>query len=82
MYGAREGHHSVCLELIKHGADLNLQDGDGCTALMIAAQVGVVRVYEDLVKNGADVTLMNTKGVTALTMAHPNMLKYLESEST
>lgn len=48
MYAAREGHRAVCMELVRCGADLEVKDGDGCTAIMAASHVGIL--YDDLIE--------------------------------
>jgi ankyrin repeat protein len=55
--------------LLKAGANLNLQTGDGATALMAAASRGYVETCRLLVEAGADVNLKHSKGFTALALA-------------
>jgi ankyrin repeat protein len=43
--------------LIGAGADLNLQDKDGCTALMKASQCGHTPVAQALIGAGSDLNL-------------------------
>lgn len=54
---------------IKEGADVNLQDENGWTALMKASQRGYFEIAELLVKAGADVNFKNKWGITALMVA-------------
>jgi len=51
------------------GAQVDLQDSNGTTALLEAAQRGHVQVMDMLLKRGAEVSLANNDGVTALTAA-------------
>ena len=52
--------------LLQRGADANLQDSNGVTALMDAANSGHERVVELLLQRGAEINLLNSKGGTAL----------------
>lgn len=54
---------------IKEGADLNIKDEDGWTALMQASQRGYFEIVELLVKAGVDVNFKNKWGITALMIA-------------
>ena len=69
MGAANNGHERVVKLLIRHGAELNLQNSGGGTALMLAASNGHERVVELLIRHGADVNLQNSKGDTALMLA-------------
>ena len=53
--------------LVEHGADVNAQDNDGYTALLVAAMLGDVEVVRLLVEHGADVNAQDNDGRTALT---------------
>ena len=55
--------------LIENGADINLQDKDGDTALMWASNRSNKDVVEILIENGADINLKNKDGDTALILA-------------
>ncbi|MCM2278087.1 MAG: ankyrin repeat domain-containing protein [Oligoflexia bacterium] len=55
--------------LAQSGADLNLQDRDGWTALMWAAWSGVPQVTARLLENGANLTHTDRQGNTALMIA-------------
>ncbi len=56
-------------ELLEKGADANVSDNTGTTALMRAAQMGYIRVVKALLKSGADANKANTYGNTALLFA-------------
>jgi len=55
--------------LLSHGARPDLQDNDGNTALMIAAQIGWAEGAEALLDRGANVNLANGQGETPLILA-------------
>ena len=53
-------------KLFVHGADVNIQDADGDTALHGAAQSGNVEIMRVLLDKGADVNAKNKQGGTPL----------------
>ncbi len=55
--------------LLKAGANLNMENQDGGTALMMAALNGPGKIVEMLIKNGADINNQNKAGTTALMVA-------------
>ena len=55
--------------LIQAGVDVNTQDENGMTALMIAAKNGGTDLIEELVKAGADMNIQACFGDTALICA-------------
>lgn len=55
--------------LIRAGANINAQDDDGDTPLILAAGMGVVSAVESLLNAGADKTLTNKEGKNALEQA-------------
>jgi hypothetical protein len=56
--------------LVENGADVNLQDNDGDTALMY--NINEFDVFKYLVENKADLNIRNKKGQTALILAAEN----------
>lgn len=58
--------HELARELLAQGADPNVTDSDGCTALHWAADIGATEVARVLLEHGADVTLKNYNGKTAV----------------
>lgn len=54
-----------CKELIANGTDLNIQDNDGKTALMYAAEFSN-EIFELLIEKGADLNLKDNDGKTIL----------------
>ena len=81
MGAARYGHERVVELLLRHGAEINLQDSNGGTALMLAARNGHERVVELLIRRGAEINLQNSDGGTALMIAaffnHPAVVRRL-----
>lgn len=67
------GSPSSVRVLIEHGADLNVRDEGGNTALMLAANRGEVRCISLLLAAGADRTLRNKRKKTALDTAQDHM---------
>lgn len=58
---------------LKHGADINSADPNGYTALMYAANLGLIENVKVLLANKADATLTTKDGETALSLAErPN----------
>jgi hypothetical protein len=56
-------------ELIDEGADVNAEDKDGFTALMIATHEGKLEVFYKLYRLGAKVDAKSKDGITALMVA-------------
>jgi len=65
----------------KHGADINMADDEGWTALMAASFAGNLDHVDFLFKSGANVEAVDKKGWTALTLAtergHLHVVRYL-----
>ncbi|KAK6342278.1 hypothetical protein TWF730_001754 [Orbilia blumenaviensis] len=56
-------------KLLDAGADINLADKDGDTALIVAANVGDAALVAFLLERGADITHVSTRNVNALQTA-------------
>lgn len=61
--------HPDIQEVLKKGADVNLPNPKGYTALMFAANLGLVDNVKSLLAHGADATLKSDDGETALSLA-------------
>jgi serine/threonine-protein phosphatase 6 regulatory ankyrin repeat subunit B len=68
-----EGAKPFVIEfLLKRGLDINLQNEQGETALILAAWYGREDLVELLLKKGADPNLKTRKGLSALKVASAN----------
>ncbi|XP_055998771.1 uncharacterized protein LOC125654883 isoform X2 [Ostrea edulis] len=76
-----EGHASIVEELVKAGADVNLQRRGGCTPLIAASKRGHVSIVEELVKAGADINahdlVRDTPLVAACEEGHVSIVEKL-----
>ncbi len=63
------GHIDVLKMLLAHGADVNMQDAYGRTALMEAADLDWLEIVLFLLENGADINLSEKNGATAVSLA-------------
>ena len=62
MYFSREGCMSCVRLLIKAGANVNLRNKHGASALSLAALTDKARCMKVLIEAGADVNNRNTRG--------------------
>ena len=69
MEAAVRGNVGVMKLLIENGADLNMTDKDGWTALMGATVQGHMESVKLLLEQGVEVNAKNNNGETALVMA-------------
>jgi ankyrin repeat protein len=56
-------------DVVARGADVNLVNGEGYTALMYAANLGLIDNVKELLAKGADATRKSKYGETALSLA-------------
>jgi uncharacterized UPF0146 family protein len=79
MYAIKFGNEEVAKELIEAGADLNIQDIEGQTALMYAIKFGNEEVAKELIEAGADLNIQDIEGQTALMHAinMPDIIKFI-----
>ena len=68
--------------LIKHGADVNLVDDFGSTALMIAVKFEQLECMKTLVVAGADVNVVSSHGTNAWELALSPYLRYQSKPSS
>ena len=77
MWSLNEGHAVSAAELIDAGANLNVRDRNGKTALMHAAHLGYKpwskEVVQHLISSGADLNIQDNEGITALAHAERMM---------
>ncbi|MBR3627785.1 MAG: ankyrin repeat domain-containing protein [Elusimicrobia bacterium] len=69
MYSTRLDLYEMSKLLIKSGANLNIQNEEGKTALMIAAERGNEKITKLLISKGADVNIQSVDKMTALSYA-------------
>ena len=65
-WAASEGRIGALRFLLQHRADINAQDGNRCTAVIIAAQHDQPTAVAFLLKNGADMGIVDKNGDNAL----------------
>jgi len=68
-FAAARGKLEVLMQLIKHGSDINAQDDDDYTPLMLAAKEGHDEACRLLLLAGADTSISTSQGETAITLA-------------
>lgn len=67
---AREGSMKEISFLLGEGMNIDAQDDNGQTALMMAITFGQTKLAKFLIKNGTSLTLQNNEGKTASDVAH------------
>ena len=73
MLAASHGHLEICKMLLECGAEVNLQDNDGSTALMCAAEHGHPNIISILLSHpDCDPLLEDNEGSSALKIALVN----------
>ena len=65
----KEKKLKIIQRLIEKGANINIQNEDGVTALMMASNEGLSEIVELLLQNGADPNIHSNNGRTALMRA-------------
>lgn len=65
-WATRQGHLSMVVLLMRHGADPSLVDGEGCTCIHLAAQSGHTAIVAYLVAKGQPVNQTDSNGMTPL----------------
>ncbi|KAJ7384854.1 Ankyrin repeat, SAM and basic leucine zipper [Desmophyllum pertusum] len=70
--GIKDENLEIIELLVKHGADIDIRDGDGFTSLQIAAIFGKMQIVKKLVELKADVNLAAMDGKDAADLAQLN----------
>jgi len=68
-WAAEKGHTTIVDSLLKSGADPNIKNNYGNTALILAAEEGQTAIVGSLLKSGADPNIKDNSGSTALIRA-------------
>ena len=69
---AEQGYKDLANFLLENGADINVRDKDGNTALMLAIRSENTEIATFLIENGADVNEKTDSGDTVLMVAARN----------
>ncbi|XP_038171127.1 KN motif and ankyrin repeat domain-containing protein 3 isoform X3 [Arvicola amphibius] len=70
MLAISHGHQDMVAALLECGADVNVQDADGTTALMCASEYGRLDTVQLLLAQpGCDLTILDNEGTSALAIA-------------
>src|SRR5882672_6266169 len=75
LVAIRNGDHSLTEKLLRAGADVNIVDSDGTTALMHSVIESDVKMMRLLIDRGANVNAKNALDSTALMYAAVNVAK-------
>lgn len=65
-WATRQGHLSMVVLLMQHGADPSILDGEGCNCLHLAAQFGHTAIVAYLVAKGQEINTPDSNGMTAI----------------
>ena len=86
LHFASRGNVEAVQEIVRLGANVNVQESDKWTPLMFACFRGDIQSVIFLMNNGADQTLKNKTGETALDLAvgekHTAVVEILKSFTT
>lgn len=69
LEAAKQGKQHCFAMLIDHVADINAVDGDGATAIHLAASAGHVGIIEELLRHHINPQITDKEGLTALARA-------------
>ena len=67
----------IVKKLLEFGADVDLQDSEGKTAMMLAIEVGQFEYALKLIDSGCDVDIADDKGLRALEYLEKCNAKYV-----
>lgn len=81
IYACIEGNKDMVNDLIEYGADVNIQDKRGMTALMHAVFWSYdLDLIKTLIKHGADISITDINGQKAIDLArYTDVINYLKS---
>ena len=65
-FAASGGHVAIVRELVRAGADVDIEDEEGCSAVHLAVFRGFEEVVKELVRTGANVDTRDSEGETPL----------------
>ena len=86
MAATYQGHAPLAAALVARGADANVQNGSGLTALMLASCTGDVETVQMLLDAGADAMIKDASGNTAMRLAqesdHQQCLRAIAEKAT
>lgn len=66
QWATRQGHVSMVVLLMQHGADPSIQDGEGCAGIHLAAQFGFTAIMSYIVAKGVSVNAQDKNGMSPL----------------
>lgn len=75
MWAAWRDSPDVTTLLLEQGADVNLKDKNGCTALIYATMHSSLDVVKLMIEKGADVNAKNKAGKSALDVSNSKEMK-------
>ena len=80
-WAGQEDYPNMVKVLIDAGADMDAEDENGCSPLLLASKQGCLDTVKMLLKAGADVCAADNKGATCLALAvcngHTETVRYL-----
>eukprot|EP00919_Chromeraceae_sp_WS-2016_P004917 GHVR01011628.1.p2 GENE.GHVR01011628.1~~GHVR01011628.1.p2 ORF type:complete len:107 (+),score=13.94 GHVR01011628.1:524-844(+) len=74
MIASERTHLDTVKYLIEKGADVNLRNVNGNTALLLTVRYNISETFKYLIEKGADVNVRNAEGNTALMIASESNL--------
>ena len=77
MQASRTGLVNIVKLLVERGAEVNYQNPDGTTAMMLAASNGQAAVVKLLIEKGANTSLIDKWGKNAYAHATTHEIRYI-----
>ena len=78
IYASRDGDLEIVKFLAEQGADVNIQNIYGNTALILSSRLGHLEIVKFLIEQGADVNLRDDNGKTFFNYLEPGDKKEIE----